>query len=79
LAEPREDKSVLAGAWISRKGLLAMVAEMNKIESAARLAMGDNDSDLAVKTVSRGVSTMAKIGFLIAAVAMTGLIAASLF
>jgi len=55
-----------------------MVAEMNKIESAARLAMGDNDSDLAVKTVSRGVSTMAKIGFLIAAVAVTGLIAASL-
>ena len=55
-----------------------MVAEMNKIESAARLAMGDNDSDPAAKTASRGVSTMAKIGFLIAAVAVTGLIAASL-
>ena len=47
-----------------------MVAEMNKIESAARLAMGDSTATWS-SDVTR-VSTMAKIGFLIAAVAVTG-------
>jgi hypothetical protein len=61
------------------RGLLVMVAEMNKIESAARLAMGDLGSELVVKSAGHGVSTMMKIGFLIAAVAATGLIAANLF
>ena len=56
-----------------------MVAEMNKIENAARLAMGELGSDLVVKSVSHGVSTIMKIGFLIAAVAVTGLIATNLF
>ena len=55
-----------------------MVAEMNKLENAARLAMGDHGGDLVVKSVSHGISTMAKIGFLLATVAVTGLIAASL-
>jgi hypothetical protein len=61
------------------QGLLAMVAEMNKLESAARLAMGDHGSELVVKAVSHGMSTMVKISFLLATVAVTGLIAANLF
>jgi hypothetical protein len=56
-----------------------MVAEMNKIENAARLAMGDLGGELAVKSGTHGVSTMMKISFLIATVAVTGLIAATLF
>ena len=55
-----------------------MVAEMNKVESAARLAMGDLGSELVVKS-GTPVSTMMKISFLIATIAVTGLIAASLF
>jgi hypothetical protein len=61
------------------RGLLVMVAEMNKIESAARLAMGDLGSELVVKSTGHGVSTITKIGFVIAAVAVTGLIATHLF
>jgi hypothetical protein len=61
------------------RGLFAMVAEMNKLENAARLAMGDHGSDLVVKSVGHGISTMVKISFLLATVALTGLIAASLF
>jgi hypothetical protein len=56
-----------------------MVAEMNKIErAAARLAMGDLGSELVVKSTAH-VSIIMKIGFVIAAVAVTGLIAANLF
>ena len=33
------------------RGLLVMVAEMNRIENAARLAMGDHGSELVVKSV----------------------------
>jgi hypothetical protein len=61
------------------KGLLAMVAEKNRVESAARLAMGDHGGELIVKSVSHGMSTMIKISFLIATIVVTGLIAASLF
>ena len=47
-----------------------MVAEMNRIESAARLAMGDLGSELVVKSASSlGVSTIMKISFVIATVA----------
>jgi hypothetical protein len=60
------------------EGLLAMVAEMNKVENAARLAMGDH-GDQVVKTASHSVSMVMKIGFVIATVAVTGLIATSLF
>jgi hypothetical protein len=56
-----------------------MVAEMNKIESGARLAMGDPGSELVVKSTGHGVSIIMKIGFVIAAVAVTGLIATNLF
>ena len=56
-----------------------MVAEMNKLENAARLAMGDHGSELVVKSVGYGISAMVKISFLLATVALTGLIAASLF
>jgi hypothetical protein len=61
------------------RGLLVMVAEMHRIENAARLAMGDHGSELVTKSAAHGVSTLAKIGFLIATVAVAGLIAANLF
>lgn len=61
------------------RGLLAVVAEMNKVESAARLAMGDLANELVVKSASHGISTMMKISFVIATVAVTGLIATTLF
>ena len=41
-----------------------MVAEMNRVENAARLAMGDHGGELVVKSVSHGMSTMVKISFL---------------
>jgi hypothetical protein len=56
-----------------------MVAEMNKLENAARLAMGDHGSDLVVKSVSHGISIMVKVGFLLATVAVMAFIGASLF
>ena len=56
-----------------------MVAQMNRIESAARVAMGDPGSDLAVKTVPHGMTTLAKLSFALAAIAVTGLLATSLF
>ena len=56
-----------------------MVAEMNRVENAARLAMGDHGGELVVKSVSHGMSTMAKISLLLTTIAVTGLIAASLF
>jgi hypothetical protein len=56
-----------------------MVAEMHRIENAARLAMGDHGSELVAKSAAHGVSTLMKIGFLIATVAVAGLIAANLF
>ena len=55
-----------------------MVAEMHRIENAARLAMGDHGSELVAKSAGYGVSTTMKIGFLIAAAAVTGLIATNL-
>ena len=56
-----------------------MVAEMHRIENAARLAMGDHGSELVAKSVAHGVSTIMKIGFLITTMAVAGLIAANLF
>jgi hypothetical protein len=56
-----------------------MVAEMHRIENAARLAMGDHGSELVAKSAGYCVSTIMKIGFLIAAAAVTGLIATNLF
>jgi hypothetical protein len=79
LAEPRDDKAVLPVLGYRARGLLVMVAEMHRIENAARLAMGDHCSELVIKTANHGVSTIMKIGFVIATVAATGLIAANLF
>ena len=56
-----------------------MVAEMHRIENAARLAMVDHGSELVARSAGCGASTVMKIGFLIAAAAVTGLIATNLF
>jgi hypothetical protein len=58
--------------------MLAMVAEMNRIEHAARLAMADLGAELAAGGTHSSISPAAKLGLFIASLAATGLIAASL-
>ena len=56
-----------------------MVAQMNRIENAARVAMGDPGSELAVKTVHHGMTTLVRLTFALAAIAVTGILVKTLF
>ena len=58
-------------------GLVAMVAQMNRIENAARVAMGDPGNELAVKTVHNGMTTLVRLTF--AAIIVTAILVKSLF
>lgn len=56
-----------------------MVAEMNRIENAARLTMADLSSELPVTSIHFGISSAAKLSFVLALLSVAGLIGASLF
>jgi hypothetical protein len=60
------------------EGLFAMVARMNRIENAARLAMADLGSEATVPISHSGLTFNFKLGLLLVSLAMTGLIAISL-
>lgn len=55
-----------------------MVAQMNRIENAARLAMVDLGPEHPGASIHAGMSFTAKLGLVLALLATTGLIAASL-
>jgi hypothetical protein len=55
-----------------------MVAEMNRMENAARLAMADLGTELSVRSTHYGMSFAVKFGLIIASLTMTGMVAASL-
>ena len=55
-----------------------MVARMNRIENAARLAMADLGSEAAVPIAHAGMTFAVKLGLVLGALAMTGLIAVTL-
>jgi hypothetical protein len=56
-----------------------MVARMNRIENAARLAMADIGSDAAVPMAPVGLTFAVKLTLVLASLTMTALIAVSLF
>jgi hypothetical protein len=66
--------------WLGHRaeGLIAMVARMNRIEDAARLAMADLGVDAARPAVIPGMTFTVKLGLVLASLAVTGLLAASL-
>jgi H2-forming N5,N10-methylenetetrahydromethanopterin dehydrogenase-like enzyme len=55
-----------------------MVARMNRIEDAARLARADLGVDAARPAVIPGMTFTVKLGLVLASLAVTGLLAASL-
>ena len=55
-----------------------MVARMNRIEDAARLAMADLGTDAARPAVIPGMTLAMKLSLIVVLLAVTGLIAASL-
>ena len=59
-------------------GTLAMIAEMNRIENAARLAMADLGGELLAGDAPPGTSFAAKLGLIFASLAVAGLVAANL-
>jgi hypothetical protein len=62
--------------WLGlREGLLAMVARMNRIENAARLAMADLGQDAAAPVAPAGLTFAIKLGLVLASLTMTALIA----
>jgi hypothetical protein len=65
--------------WNRIEGLLAMVAEMNRMENAARLAMVDLGAELPASSVHSGTSFTVRLSLVLASLALTGLVAASLF
>lgn len=58
-----------------------MVANMNRMENAARLAMADVGAEAgsAVPAAQPGLALAIKVGVLVACLTVTGLIAATLF
>ena len=54
-----------------------MVARMNRVEDAARLAMADLGADAAKPAVIPGMTFTVKLGLVLVSLAMTGLIAAN--
>ena len=69
----------LAWPGYRAEGLVAMVARMNRIENAARLAMADLGSDAAVPMAPVGLTFAVKLTLVLASLTMTALIAVSLF
>ena len=68
----------LAWPGYRAEGLVAMVARMNRIENAARLAMADLGPDAAPAPVPpSGLAFAVKLGLVLASLTMTGLIAAT--
>jgi hypothetical protein len=65
--------------WNRIEGLLAMVADMNRMENAARLAMVDLGAELPASSVHSGTSFTVRLSLVLASLALTGLVAASLF
>lgn len=55
-----------------------MVAEMNRMENAARVAMADMGAGSRSAAEHPGIRFMVKLGLALAALALAGLIAASL-
>ena len=55
-----------------------MVAQMHRIENAARVALGAPGSDHGATAVAHGMTTLAKLSFAVAAIALTALIATTL-
>ena len=66
-------------AWPGHRaeGLVAMVARMNRIENAARVAMADHGADAAQPVPPTGIAFAVKLGLVLASLTMTGLIAAT--
>ena len=57
-----------------------MVAKLNRIENAARLAMADVGAETAALPAAQpGLTLAAKVGLVVACLTVTGLIAATLF
>jgi hypothetical protein len=67
----------LAWPGYRAEGLVAMVAKMNRIENAARLAMADLGPDSATPVPPSGLAFAVKLGLVLASLTMTGLIAAT--
>jgi hypothetical protein len=67
----------LAWPGYRAEGLVAMVARMNRIENAARLAMADPGPDAAAPVPPSGLAFAVKLGLVLASLTMTGLIAAT--
>jgi hypothetical protein len=67
-------------AWLGYRaeGLVAMVAKMNRIENAARVAMADLGTEAAAPVASTGLAFAVKLGLVLASLTMTGLIAVTL-
>jgi hypothetical protein len=55
-----------------------MVAKMNRIENAARVAMADHGNEAPVPAAPSGIAFAVKLGLVLASLTMTGLIAATL-
>ena len=67
----------LAWPGYRAEGLVAMVARMNRIENAARLAMADLGPDATAPVPPSGLAFAVKLGLVLASLTMTGLIAAT--
>jgi hypothetical protein len=70
-------KPFLALPGYRAEGLVAMVAKMNRIENAARLAMADPGPENATPAAQSGIAFAVKLGLVLASLTMTGLIAAT--
>jgi hypothetical protein len=63
--------------WLGHRaeGLIAMVARMNRVEDAARLAMADLGADAAKPAAMPGMTYSLKLGLVLVSLTVTGLIA----